>query len=391
MELKVYTRRKFLGNVTRTALALPFAQGASLAACSGREEPAAETSTSTKGILSESMVFAHPSADPYDPNNRYGFNHAPSVVLLPDGHLLAVWFSGPFEASVNQLILGSFSSDEGRTWSLPEVVQDFPRKSDFDPAFIRDGNRVWFFFSAGRWNRYPDVRDSAHEVGVQSFSTYMRYSDDSGQSWSPPVAITPQHGSRTNGIKLSTGELLLPMEDFVGHEASVLKSREGGKNWKLVGRVTSPAGADEPTIAELSSGSVLMILRTHDGNLWKSVSKDRGETWSAAEKTGLTGTPTSANLLRLRDGRLVLTHDENPRYRTPLTMRVSEDDGMTWGEPLVLAETFIPDPKDPIWSAQVTYPSVAELADGTLVVVWAAIIVSDQEQYGDILAARVRI
>ncbi|PYV28536.1 MAG: hypothetical protein DMG24_01815, partial [Acidobacteria bacterium] len=108
------------------------------------------------------MVFAHPTADPYDPSNHHGFNHAPSVVLLPDGRLLAAWFSGPFEASVNQVILGSHSSDRGLTWSPAEVLQDFPHKSDFDPAFIADGERTWLFFSAGRWNRYPFVRDEVH-------------------------------------------------------------------------------------------------------------------------------------------------------------------------------------------------------------------------------------
>ena len=31
-----------------------------------------------------------------------------------------------------------------------------------------------------------------------------------------------------------------------------------------------------------------MLLRTKDGQLWRSISRDKGETWSAAEKTGLT-------------------------------------------------------------------------------------------------------
>ena len=385
---KMYSRRHLLKQLAGTALALPVLGGMVALAEPGDGR---QSGSSSDWIISEAMVFAHPTADPYDPNNRFGFNHAPSVVLLPDNRLMAVWFSAPFEGAVNQLILGSFSSDLGKSWSPAQVIQDFPHKSDFDPAFIRDGSRVYLFFSAGRWNRYPPVRDREHEVGVKSFSTYMRYSDDSGKTWADPVNVSPQHGSRTNGIKLSTGELLLPMEDFVGKAASVLKSADGGKTWRLSGTVLSPAGADEPSIAELSSGAILMLLRTVDGCLWTSRSSDRGDTWLPAEKTGLTATPTSANLIRLKDGRLVLTHDENPHYRTPLTIRTSTDDGATWSKPLVLAETFIPDKKDPIWSAQVTYPSAAELADGSIVVVWANIIIADSEQYGDIRAARVRV
>src|SRR5262245_49773027 len=78
-------------------------------------------------LLSESVVYKHPDEDPYDPQNRYGFNHAPSVTLLSDGRLLAAWFSGPFEAAVNQVILGCYSSDSGLSWGPAEVLNDFPR------------------------------------------------------------------------------------------------------------------------------------------------------------------------------------------------------------------------------------------------------------------------
>ncbi len=56
-------------------------------------------------IVCRSTVFTHPSTDPYHVKNLYGFNHAPSVVGLPDGRLLAAWFSGPFEASVHQSVV----------------------------------------------------------------------------------------------------------------------------------------------------------------------------------------------------------------------------------------------------------------------------------------------
>ena len=48
---------------------------------------AAAQAQSPLEILSRSIVFKHPHADPYDRANRYGFNHGPSVTLLPDGRL----------------------------------------------------------------------------------------------------------------------------------------------------------------------------------------------------------------------------------------------------------------------------------------------------------------
>jgi Neuraminidase (sialidase) len=271
------------------------------------------------------------------------------------------------------------------------VLNDFPRISDFDPAFIHDGKRTWLFFSAGRWNRYPFVR-SENAIGADSFKTYCSYSDDGGHQWSEPRVAFEKVGCRTNGIKLSSGELLLPIYGFVGRTAGVLKSTDHGKSWKRCGDIPTAAGADEPTIAELGPGNVLMYLRTKDGFIWKSLSKDRGETWGAAEKTDIVAAQASHNLLRLRDGRHVLTHDAcKPPQRTPLTLRVSSDNTASWGEPLVLAEIAVPGKDEEIWGRQVTYPSVVELADGVLVAVWSEIILGNRVQYGNIRAARIRV
>ncbi len=137
----------------------------------------APTSQPAPSLISQSEVFRYNRADPYDLENLYGFNHAPSVALLPDGRLVAAWFSGPFEASIHQVILGSYSADGGVTWSPAEVLNRTPHDSDFDPALIMDRNQTWLFFTAGRWDRYPFVGPGgreATEVGVKSFKLMAR-------------------------------------------------------------------------------------------------------------------------------------------------------------------------------------------------------------------------
>jgi len=361
-------------------------------------------------IESRSIVFNYPQTDPYDRSNLYGFNHAPSVARLPDGRLLCVWFSGPHEASVHQVILAAFSSDQGRTWGKSFVLQDEARSSDFDPALLVDGQRTWFFYVYGRWNRYPFAQGlpkgssyigdnpTAHLserefIGNHSFHLYARYSDDSGKTWSKQRRIHDTAGCRSNGIRLTSGELLLPTHDFANNwkESHVIRSADRGKKWSRVGSIVNKAGVDEPTIAELRNGDVMMALRTNDGNLWTCTSGDKGATWSKPHRHEIQAGAASHNLFRISDGRVVLTHDECPvGKRTPLTMRVTQD-GRRWSQPLTIAKSLTPGDGNDYWGCQVTYPSVCELPEKVLVVVWSYINMSNTEQYGEIRSARVKV
>ncbi|MCH7987801.1 MAG: exo-alpha-sialidase [Planctomycetes bacterium] len=357
----------------------------------------AETKTSPK-LESTTVVFKYDKTDPYDRSNLYGFNHAPSVTTLADGRLMAAWFSGPYEASVHQVILASHSSDGGRTWSKASVLYDTPRYSDFDPAFIRDGETTWSVFSIGRWTRYPflGVGSRNKRVGADSFKIYIRITADSGHTWSKPIRLHNITGwnCRSNGIRLSTGELILPTHNLnAPHTSAVFRSEDGGNTWELSTIVEMPdrGGAAEPSVAELKNGQLLMVVRSRDGFLWTSRSSDRGKTWQTAQKTDLSAAASSHNLFRTAGGTLVLTHNPSkPPLRTLLTLRLSHDDGITWDEPLKIAEVPAAQKGDEIWSRQVSYPSVAQTGDGTLIVVWTEIELSASRQSGIIHAARVR-
>lgn len=351
-------------------------------------------------VIAHALVYKDAHTDPYDRENLYGFNHAPSVTRLSDGRLLAAWFSGPFEASVDQVILGCYSQDDGKTWSKKGIVlNDQPRRSDFDPAFIADGERTYLFYSVGRWNRYPFVGGRGKEkteVGIDSFKTFVRHTDDAGKSWSEEVRVGDHTGwgPRSNGIKLSSGQLILPLHHYMEHHPGILKSTDGGKTWrKIEGPKPEPkVGAAEPSIAETASGKLLMIVRSRDGFLWTTTSTDQGEHWSPLIKTDMPAAASSHNLLRLRDGRLLLTHNPTkPPLRTQLTARISADEGATWGEPVEISRVEPAGEDEEVYSRQVAYPSAVQLPDGSVIVVWTQISISPTEQYGNIQCARLRV
>lgn len=343
-------------------------------------------------------VFSYPKGDPYDRTNLYGFNHAPNVVTLPDGALLAAWFSGAYEGDVHQVILAARSGDGGRTWSEAAVLADTPRKSDFDAAFAVDGGTTWMIYAVGRWNRYPFVglRDvEQREVGLDSYRVHLIRSDDSGRTWSAPVVPVDRRGfCRGNGLVLPDGRILFPVYDDSGGgqwTMSILRSADRGATWEWVGRVLAAEGkaGGEPVLTRLDDGSVLAALRSRDGKVWFAQSRDAGATWGAAFASEFDGAASSHALFRTRAGRVFLAFNEcRPPHRTPLVLRELDQRAMRWGPPRAVAAA--PPPARDEWSSQVSYPSMAETADGMLVVVWTEIAMAPARQTGKILAARLR-
>lgn len=322
-------------------------------------------------ITDRTVIAVHTGTDPKDPANLSGYHFGPTVTQLPDGRVMAAWFAAPSEGAESQRLMQAFSSDEGRTWGEATVLQDFEGSPDFDPVLFVSGKETFLFFSA----IHPQL------------DLYFRRSSDSAKTWTDPVKLNqPNHTTRSNGIRLSTGELLVPLHRRGTKNAGVLKSRDGGRTWERFGAVENPERqGGEPTIAETASGAVHMILRTKDGQLWRSISRDRGETWSAAEKTGLTGTSCASHLLATRDGTLVLTYNPGPDpLRLPLLIRTSRDEGVTWSEPTLLA-----DRPEKVGGWSICYPTLAELADGTLVAVWAQKRDWSGGLFSDIHSARV--
>jgi hypothetical protein len=344
-------------------------------------------------------VFEYVNSDPYDRTNLYGFNHAPNVTVLPDGSLVAAWFSGAHEGDIHQLILQAKSRDGGKSWSTATPLVDIPRKSDFDPAFLVKGSRTWMIFAAGRWNRYPWVGERAAEkaqVGLDSYRLHIVQSDDSGRNWSEPVVAIGQRGfSCKNGIVLKDGRLIVPVYDDSGGgkwATSMLRSADDGKTWQWVGQVLAAEGkaGGEPAVVELDSGAILTAMRSRDGHIWFAQSQDAGDTWSVPYAGEFDAATSSQALFRTKAGQVLLAYNAcKPPARTPLALRILDQKTMKWGEPLEFARA--PAPGKEVWSSQVSYPSITELSDGMLVVVWTEISLAPNAQSGKIMAARIKL
>src|SRR5437868_1380385 len=129
---------------------------------------------------------------------------------------------------------------------------------------------------------------------------------DKGQNWVEQAPIWEKsQGIRLQGgcaslIRLESGRILCPVfgndinaaDYFAATEqlkAWCYHSDDNGKTWhEGSGKVSLPKrGAMEPSVAELTDGTLVMTLRSQLGFVYVSRSDDHGETWSEPWSSGL--------------------------------------------------------------------------------------------------------
>ena len=268
-----------------------------------------------------------------------------SVLDLYDGSLLCAMtvFDADTSDFAKARIVGRRSTDGGRTWGEPRVLQDNSGDMNVIGATLRrlkapaPAGTIGLFYA--QTNTFSDLR------------FYVRFSNDEGASFGDPVLVSVNPGyhvvNNDRVTQLSTGRLVVPAastadvekeDHFVCH---CYISDDGGRTWRdTPGRVDAPKrGAMEPEVIELTDGRLLMIVRTQMGHIATSYSEDGGETWSEPGRLeGIQAPESPATIRRIpATGDLLLiwnnTYDPNAGHggaRTPLSTAISTDDGRTW-------------------------------------------------------------
>ena len=293
-----------------------------------------------------------------------GYEAFPDICRCANGDLLCVFYAGYGHVSFptadlpkGARISSVRSTDDGRTWGPPQVVED-TLWDDRDPsiACLKDGTLIcnWFTYYAGQTNVRPGNTVHYKEL-------WLAFSHDNGQTWGEPQLV-PSNANAHWGcsapiVELSDGTLLWPIyreyPDPLRNWSAMLRSTDGGKTWSDPYWVdeTNPDN-DEPAVIELPEGRILCLMRANSGDsMWWSESTDRGLTWTKSQKTGFPG--HAPYLFRTADGVLLLGH------RLPGTsLHWSFDDGRSWAGSLLVD------------SCIGAYPSMVGLRDATVLFVY---------------------
>lgn len=278
--------------------------------------------------------------------------HASTIVEWK-GDLIAAWYGGIAEGHENSANLVARKPAGSTEWEKPFVVAKQPGRAHGNPRLFLDPQgdiRIIYAVNFGKWC-------------AGGSRLFERKSTDGGKTWSAEREIelnAPLLG-KNKPIVLFSREYLLPVEDEVRWRACVLISTDKCETWIRYGDIAGENGERviQPTAAQLRDGSILMLLRTEVGRIYETRSFDRGRGWSPATPTILSNPNSGIDMVKMRDGRLALVYNDshlNWGPRTPLCLALSEDEGRSWREELVLEQG----------PGEYSYPAIIQTTDGRL-------------------------
>ena len=288
-------------------------------------------------------------------------HHASSIAEAANGDLLVTWYGGSYESSDDEALFMARRKKGERNWSTPEkLFRDPERPVGNAIIFLDPSQRVWIL-----WGRMEASQPLLPHTGWAETRLMYRVSDDNGKTWSKD-ALFPMDTTgwlpRNLPITLPGGELLVPLSDERNDIdlSFFVKTKDNGKTWVRSQNIPNAnKNGEQPTVAPRPDGSLLAFVRLRP-HLRQSESTDGGLTWTAAHDTEIRCPDAAISLRALRNGHLLLAHNDSETARTPLNIRRSVDGGKTWNTPLVLESN----------PGEYSYPSVFQTADGLIHVIY---------------------
>ena len=259
-------------------------------------------------------------------------NHAPGIVELPGGDLLASWYRGSGERSADDVAVYGARLKKGRPqWSEAFLMADTPGFPDCNTCMMVDPRgRLWLF--------WPVILANTWESCLTHYQVAADTSGDGPPKWDRRGMILLKPADfKDEALKILDAELAKlsqPLALRVAAEIKEVRKRLGDKLYQRLG--WQPRS--KPTV--LPSGRILLPLYSDTFSISiMAVSDDGGETWYAGRPLIGFGNIQPA-VLRRNDGTLVAYMRENgPRKRIRISQ--SQDDGLTWGP---VGEAELPNP-----------------------------------------------
>ncbi|WP_254393185.1 sialidase family protein [Streptomyces buecherae] len=302
----------------------------------------------------------------------YASYRIPALVVTDRGTVLA-FAEGRVASSADwgdiDLVLRR-SADGGRTWGPLQIVSRNGDGTAGNPApVVIDGGRIVLVQVHSAAGATEDRIRRGEVSPADGRRVWVQHSDDDGATWSSPREITEhvkrpewrwyattpghalllRHGAHAGRVVVPANHSLPPSGADSGTEGKYngghdLLSDDGGATWRLGYVDDNPDGyvnVNETTAAQLPDGRVYLNTRTDaaaPGNRADAYSTDGGASLVKPfrPQAGLVTPVVQGSVLHLDrpgapgGGTLLFSGPATPDYRALMTVRASDDGGVTW-------------------------------------------------------------
>jgi len=331
--------------------------------------------------------------------------HAPGIVELPNGDLLASWYGDPVkgvEGSSDAAVNGARKTKGETSWSKPFVLADYPGLPDCNTCMMVDGRgALWLF--------WPTILANSWESSIMNFKTTTDCAKPGAPRWQKEglILLKPDDfgpealkilGNRTikppRGVKatreeqkaklsdqlyqrlgwaprckptvLPSGRIILPLYTDTFAISIMAISDDGGATW-YASKPLIGFGNIQPTVLRRDDGILVAYMRENGplNVIRVSESKDDGITWSPVGETDLPNPGAGIDAVRLANGHWLLVYNDDKDSRATLAVSISDDEGKTWKYTRHLERHK---------AGRYHYPAVIQGHDGTIHAIYSTFI-----------------
>jgi predicted neuraminidase len=305
-------------------------------------------------------------------------NHCASLETLPDGGLALAWFSGYREGWDRTGIAISRLPKSGQSWNKADIITRTGGYSTQNPVLFYDNGTMFVFHTRqpskskliGTRGRSSDSRrrkdpvPSQETEGIMWVTSSAVSGSSSTWSWTEPKRLDGKNGTwgRNSVIKRLDGSWLVPVYNeslkTLGHdhETSMLFHKPLGApvlpfdgSWDTVPFKDS-GYLVQPSVVRLKAGEPRLRVYFRDRraeSIYTSVSEDDGMTWSEPVKTDLPNNNAGIHATVLSSGAVAVVYNNmagqtKGNLRNHLAISISDDGGATF--PITRVLENHPDP-----------------------------------------------
>ncbi|MBN2293267.1 MAG: exo-alpha-sialidase [Pirellulales bacterium] len=298
----------------------------------------------------------------------------PNLTLMRDGTIIAIFHNQPSHGQ-REGDIDCWASRDGRAWEKRSTItrhEPDTVRMNHAAGLARNGDLV--VLCSGWTNVKQPGRPKQAPFRDDILRSWVLRSADGGRSWEKRDAFPATEPGWSEYIPFGDiwagedgalhvscyqGEFKNPSQSTKtkGWRSWHFRSDDDGWTWKPVS-IIGPRH-NETDIFPLGGKSWLAAARIDKMELFRS--DDNGASWRktmpVTERNEI-----NAHLIRLNDGRLLLSYGVRVDGRRGVCAKLSRDDGRTWSKPLRLARTDD--------GGDCGYPASVQMADGKIVTAW---------------------